>query len=147
MNKKGFTLIELLVVMSVIAILAGIVLVSLGGFREKARDSKRIAELRQIQNLLEIYYTATGNYPDALGKLVGSETGADKLPKDPTSGSDYCYGTDTDKTSYVLGANLEANNTVLKDDVDELPAGITAISGGCSCGNETAAPYGYCISF
>lgn len=51
--KKGFTLIELLVVIAVIGMLASIVLVSLGPTRAKARDSKRIAEVRQMGVALE----------------------------------------------------------------------------------------------
>ncbi|TSC98220.1 MAG: hypothetical protein Greene101447_183 [Parcubacteria group bacterium Greene1014_47] len=49
----GFTLIELLVVIAVIGMLASIVLVSLGPTRAKARDSKRIAEVRQMGLALE----------------------------------------------------------------------------------------------
>lgn len=52
-KQKGFTLIELLVVIAVIGMLASIVLVSLGPTRAKARDAKRITEVRQMGLALE----------------------------------------------------------------------------------------------
>lgn len=61
--KKGFTLIELLVVVAIIGILASIVLININNARKKARDSKRIAEIEQIQRALEMYYNDNGTYP------------------------------------------------------------------------------------
>lgn len=51
--SRGFTLIELLVVIAIIGILAGLITMSMRGSREKARDSRRFADLRQITNAIE----------------------------------------------------------------------------------------------
>ena len=61
--KSGFTLIELLVVIAIIGVLSSIVLTSLNSARAKARDAKRVAELRQIQTALELFYDQQGRYP------------------------------------------------------------------------------------
>ena len=62
-NTEAFTLIELLVVIAIIGLLASIVLVALNQARVKSRDAKRVADLRQIQTALELYYSDSGAYP------------------------------------------------------------------------------------
>lgn len=54
-QEKGFALIELLVVLSIIGVLSGMVLVSVSEAKEKARDSKRVQEIAQIDNAIQLY--------------------------------------------------------------------------------------------
>ena len=65
--NQGFTLIELLVVIAIIGVLASTVLASLNTARQKARNARRIADLRQISLALELYYDTNNRYPDPGG--------------------------------------------------------------------------------
>ncbi|MFH0856720.1 MAG: prepilin-type N-terminal cleavage/methylation domain-containing protein, partial [bacterium] len=62
-NRKGFTLIELLVVIAIIGLLSTLAVVSLNTARAKARDARRISDVKQIQTALELYYNDKGAYP------------------------------------------------------------------------------------
>ena len=143
-RQKGFTLIELLVVIAIIGILATIVLVSLNTARQKARDVRRVSDMRQVALALEMYYddhTSTG-YPGTNGsnQWTAMDTALEgggymsSVPTDPGTGT-YEYWVAADKQSYVLNATLEdGNNQALNDDLDG-----TVL--GCACGDPE-----YCIS-
>ena len=66
-NKKqsGFTLIELLVVIAIIGLLASIVLAALGGAQASARDARRIADVHNILQALQMYNLSVGTPPMA----------------------------------------------------------------------------------
>ncbi|XOB46828.1 MAG: type II secretion system protein [Candidatus Nealsonbacteria bacterium] len=110
-KNKGFTLIELLVVIAIIGTLSGLVLVSLGGARSKARDVARQSDIRQIAAAMELQYSDDGQYPAV---EVGVEnpritnTGLttdylDPWPEDPGGGDDVpCNST---KGAYCAVAN------------------------------------------
>lgn len=74
-DRRGFTLIELLVVIAIIGILASVVLTSLNTARAKARDTVRIAQLKEVEKALKLYYTEHGSYPTTGGNWRGTTTG------------------------------------------------------------------------
>lgn len=70
--EKGFTLIELLVVIAIIGILSSIVLASLSGAREKARNVERWSVVKTYIDMLEMYaLDHDGNYPDYTETCIG----------------------------------------------------------------------------
>lgn len=64
-SSSGFTLIEILVVVAIIGFLSSVVLTSLESARAKARDVRRLADLREVRTALEAYRTENGVYPIA----------------------------------------------------------------------------------
>lgn len=135
-NQKGFTLIELLVVISIIGLLASVVLVSLNGARVKARDVKRIADLKQMQTALALYYDTNNAYPNCpswvyslndanwagcLGAAL--QPYLSKLPVDPknniqspwyTGNYTYAYGVVPGLQDYDLVTQLEDTSNALR---------------------------------
>lgn len=139
MNKKGFTLIELLIVVAIIGLLSTLAVVALGSARVKARDSKRLADLKQVQTALELYYTDQNAYPtgssislgDADHKCLNASgwgaTGCTdpymgQVPVDPQSGN-YTYTAAT--SSYSVSATLEGTVNGLSGTITLTPAGIS----------------------
>ena len=127
-NKKGFTLIELLVVIAIIGILSSVVLASLNSARKKGRDARRIADIKQLQLALELYYDANGAYPAAIsGTLLTAPGYIAAVPKDPTTQIVYPYDYLSTGSSYCVGANLEtAGHSALQSDADCTGTNITS---------------------
>lgn len=54
-HRRGFTLVELLVVIAIIGILSTVTVISLNRARAKARDAKRVSDMRQMRIVLDQY--------------------------------------------------------------------------------------------
>jgi len=123
LKERGFTLIELLVVIAIIGILSSVVLASLNSARKKGRDARRIADVKQLQLALELYYDANSGYPSAISTSTLVTPGyIAAIPTDPTTLVAYSYaglGSGATCSSYHLGATLETtNHTSLNGDND-----------------------------
>jgi general secretion pathway protein G len=70
----GFTLIELLVVIAIIAILAGLILSTLGYVNRKGAESRARAEVAALSSAIDAYRLEFGIYP-ASNNLVTELTG------------------------------------------------------------------------
>lgn len=153
-------MIEMLVVVAVISILSGLTLTGIGGFTSRARDTRRIGDLRSVQNYLEAYYTKCGKYPGAadcggtsvtgdwssLQAILTTSVGVN-APADPVAGRTYFYGVNTTLSNqkYIVGVKLENDNKAL-DDAGELDstAGFVLTS-GAAVGDCDDAANGYCV--
>lgn len=100
-HRNGFTLIELLVVISIIGVLSTVAMTSLNGVRMKARDTKRLSEIKALSLAVQSYYYANGGYPatattssgdwPALYKTQMAPYYPDNPPLDPINTGSYYY--------------------------------------------------------
>ena len=60
-GKRGFTLIELLIVMVILAILAGIVIISIGGVIGRGQETAYNAERESLQTAVLSYYASNNS--------------------------------------------------------------------------------------
>lgn len=110
-NQKGFTLIELLVVIAIIGLLASVVLLALNSARQKSRDAKRIADVRQIASALELYFNDFNGYPAALSSLTPNYLGQAPTfptPADGCNTTSYTYTGISGGSTYSLVFCLSA---------------------------------------
>lgn len=108
--KKGFTLIELLVVIAIIGILSTLAVVSLGNARTRARDSKRLADVRTVQSALEIYYTDQQSYPAGPGANGAAGTVEGLCLDNDTAADSMGWGTVANCARQLVTAPTDPRN-------------------------------------
>lgn len=137
-KQQGFTLIELLVVISILAILTGVVVISLNPVQQfkKARNTQRWSHVNTIINAISqnmadnrgVFNCATGAIPTSTTVLGTSGYDIDScvaptymvvLPFDPST------GTSTD-TGYSIVQNPTSGRVTVTSDDAELAETISA---------------------
>ena len=127
-NQSGFTLIELLVVIAIISLIITLAMVGIRKSRQRSRDVRRVTDIKQIRNGLELYYSDGETYPiDGTGGTLGTGNyvclgsgGWDNdcsshaqvyiglVPADPKSSGEYIYTYNiTDGSDYCIDFKLE----------------------------------------
>lgn len=125
-NKKaaGFTLIELLVVVAIIGILAVLILININQIRAKARDGRRISDIKSIQDGLAMYESNNQEYPhpypdpgqeidgsDPISQVLINEKLMMAVPDDPLNNTPYEYWyISDDGTDYQIKYFLETDS-------------------------------------
>lgn len=125
-RSSGFTLIELLTVVGIIGILiiGALTIIDPSAQFQKANDTRRKADLSQIQKSLETYFQDHGKYPQSSAqyKIVNNGNEVDwgsttfspyisLLPEDPRPFQrNYVYYSASSWQSYYLYASLERSN-------------------------------------
>lgn len=135
-NQKGFTLIELLVVIAIIGLLASVVLLALNSARQKSRDAKRLADVRQVASALELYYDTNGGYPPTAmfgttGATPLAPTFLGAIPVAPLPADGSC---NTTNNSYTYTSTLATSYS--------LTFCLGAATGGISAGAKTMTQAG-----
>lgn len=69
LDRAGFTLLEVMLVLVIIAAIAGIAVVNIGGFQTRAYTRTATAEISNLKSALETYRLEVGSYPSQLESL------------------------------------------------------------------------------
>ena len=129
-QQKGFTLVELLIVIAIIGLLATLAIVALTAAQQRARDTKRVADLKSIQTALELYWNENADYPALastatntwaeLSTEVTSFIGTLPAPPNDPNPEVYVYIVDgVTNDEYYLATTLEnAGHQALSQDID-----------------------------
>jgi len=155
-KNKGFTLIELLIVIAIIGILSAIVIIAVGNATARARDSRRLADVRQLSFVLEretalrpaVALTGCAS-ANSSTTMCGITTAADddsieryfENIEDPTGATAPCTNASTGNCAYSISQDPAVTGTIIQNNdysicfrleagTDDLAVGMHSIRTG-----------------
>ena len=139
-NKQGFTLIELLVVIAIIGLLSTLSILALNQARARARDAKRVADVKQIQTALEMYFNDNNKYPGLTSDLAPTYIGI--VPTPPVPPDTTLCSLDAGTTNAYAYSSAGTVNTTATYTIRYC---LGAKTGGVQAGLNTATQAGISI--
>lgn len=141
LKRGGFTLVELLVVIGILALLISVVLFSVSETREKARDSKRLSDMKSLQLAFKLYREAHSGYPTGyndgtklgVGNPIDTEIAPflPNVPDDPRQSDDFYYQYDTSVECTDTGQVVLFAKT-LETDAEKNYSSVCSCTSGCN---------------
>lgn len=133
-SGAGFTLVELLIVVAIIGVLSVVGLTAYGNVQQKARDTKRKADIDAIAKVMESKYNVrTNSYPVVNSVDLSSLTSGlpgNQIPVSPRSDD---YSLSTDGKAFVVCSKM-----------DNAPATLTAQQCIASLNSASGTNRNYC---
>ncbi|MFA5107277.1 MAG: type II secretion system protein [Patescibacteria group bacterium] len=97
-RHSGFTLIELLIVIAIIGLITSLALISLRGAQQKARDTKRLYDLKMVREALALFESDKGHsltpwldFPQQIDYFLDGFGVLDVSSECALNPSDYCF--------------------------------------------------------
>lgn len=131
-TKKGFTLIELLVMVSILAVLATLVVISINKFRNKALDSSVRAQMKTIIDQAGIYaINNNGDYTDMCDLDYGDSIVLAALQQIKFNSDNFNVngGCETDSQNWVVWVKFNGGGTWCADSSNFSSAETKSLNG------------------
>lgn len=121
-NKQGgLSIVELFIVVALLGLALSIVSTSFMNAKKKARDTRRILDVAEVSQALNIFYVTAQRFPiiqnsvtidghDPLSKLLLEKGALQHIPLDPSYPTyGYYYISNKDGSDFILTYCLETN--------------------------------------